>query len=573
MQTLKGHTSFGVLFVAVALAMVACRSNAPLAPLLPGSVPHPTITYTPFQPLPYTAIPPTATVPPPTPTPTLPPGITLWLDPGLPEALRQGLQLPPDYYTLAEPGNALLHLQVGGDQPVTQWVYALAAPFPTIDDEVSSEQLRRSWSGEPTGPFGGTPILLDESTLAVFTALWGAPAQGAVQVLPAHELASAAWDQRPAWALLPFEALEPRWKVLAVDGQSPLRVDFDPATYALAVPISLEGDPRSVEITLTLYGPVSGAPLVPQGNRDPGKLTVLAMTGVTALVRATAFTMEQRGVKYPARDVGEWLRSADITHISNEVPFAKQCPYPDPVQPGMRFCSDARYIDLLEEVGTDVVELTGDHFQDWGEDAMLYTLELYRQRGWLYYGGGEDLQDGRKPAIIEHNGNRLAFIGCNGKGGSFAQAGRNHPGAVTCDFDYMQAEIGRLRSEGYLVVATFQHFEYYTYKAQPDQVRDFRRLAQAGAVVVSGSQAHQPQAFEFEEGALIHYGLGNMFFDQLDVSPATRQAFVDRHIFYNGRYIGAELLTMVFVDYARPRPMTDGERNDLLQAVFNASGW
>jgi poly-gamma-glutamate synthesis protein (capsule biosynthesis protein) len=224
-------------------------------------------------------------------------------------------------------------------------------------------------------------------------------------------------------------------------------------------------------------------------------------------------------------------------------------------------------------VGTDVVELTGDHFQDWGQEAMYHTLEMYRQRNWGYYGGGENLQDGRKALIMEHNGNRLAFIGCNGKGGSFAQAGANRPGAVICDFPWMEAEISRLRSEGYLPVATFQHFEYYTYAAQPNQKRDFRALAQAGAVVVSGSQAHQPQAMEFLDQALIHYGLGNLFFDQYDVSAATRQGFIDRHVFYNGRYIGTELLTIQFVDYARPRPMTPAEREDVLNKVFRASGW
>jgi poly-gamma-glutamate synthesis protein (capsule biosynthesis protein) len=403
--------------------------------------------------------------------------------------------------------------------------------------------------------------------------LWGAPAQGAAQVVAASELQGYAWDHRPSWAIVPFEALGPRWKVLEVDGLSPLRKEFDPASYALTVPISLDGEAALAQALLSLHGADSGTPLVPAGNRDPGKLTVLVMTGVTALVRATAYTMEQRGITYPAKDVGEWLRGADLTHISNEVPFAKKCPYPNPVQEGMRFCSDARYIALLEDVGTDLVELTGDHFADWGEEAMVYTLDLYRERGWLYYGGGEDLQDGRKPVTVEHNGNRLAFIGCNGKGGSYAQAGKDHPGAVPCDFETMQAEIARLRSEGYLVIATFQHFEYYTYRAQPDQERDFRRLAQAGAVIVSGSQAHQPQAFEFEDGALIHYGLGNLFFDQYDVNPATRQAFIDRHIFYNGRHIGTELLTIMFVDYARPRPMTPDEREDLLRAVFNASGW
>jgi poly-gamma-glutamate capsule biosynthesis protein CapA/YwtB (metallophosphatase superfamily) len=144
---------------------------------------------------------------------------------------------------------------------------------------------------------------------------------------------------------------------------------------------------------------------------------------------------------------------------------------------------------------------------------------------------------------------------------------------VTCDFDYMESEIARLRAEGYLPVVTFQHFEYYTYRAQPNQVRDFRRVAAAGAVIVSGSQAHQPQAFEFYGGALIHYGLGNLFFDQYDVSPATRQGFIDRHIFYENRYLGAELLAIQFVDYARARPMTPPERRDLLQSVFAVSNW
>ena len=106
------------------------------------------------------------------------------------------------------------------------------------------------------------------------------------------------------------------------------------------------------------------------------------MTGVTALVRATAFTMEQQGITYPGEDVRSWLLSADITHISNEVPFAENCPDPDPVQADVRFCSRDAYVGLLEDIGADVLELTGDHFQDWGTEAMLHTLDMYRQRGW-----------------------------------------------------------------------------------------------------------------------------------------------------------------------------------------------
>ena len=195
------------------------------------------------------------------------------------------------------------------------------------------------------------------------------------------------------------------------------------------------------------------------------------------------------------------------------------------------------------------------------------------ERGWPYYGGGADIQEGRQAVTFEHNGNRLALIGCNAKGGVFAQASANNPGAVACDLDWLGGEVNRLRREGYLPIVTFQHYEYYTYAAQKPQIRDSRAMAEAGAVIVSGSQAHQPQALEITGNSFIHYGLGNLFFDQYEVSYATRQGFIDRHVFYDGRHISTELLTHLFVDYARPRPMTTSERENLLIKVFRASGW
>ena len=121
-------------------------------------------------------------------------------------------------------------------------------------------------------------------------------------------------------------------------------------------------------------------------NRDEQKMTTLVTTGVTALVRATAWDLERKGLTYAAEVIGPLLRGADLLHISNEVPFAEDCPPPNPGQRNLIFCSDARYIALLEDIGTDVVELTGDHFNDWSRDAMLFTLELYQERGWPYYG-------------------------------------------------------------------------------------------------------------------------------------------------------------------------------------------
>jgi hypothetical protein len=494
--------------------------------------------------------------------------VAIWVPPYLADTLGAALEDPLRGLLVSDAALANIRLEVGEGNLVSEWVYALVTPFSSTAQGVSGDDLLLSWQGGSTGQSNfNQHLLMDQNTYEMFSAVWGPAAPDAsVQVLAKDELIDYAWAHGPALAIVPFEALDPRWKVLAVDGLSPIHKDFDLGNYRLKIPISLNSSPELAALIKSNFA-------IPSSNLDPQKMTILAMTGVTALVRATAYEMEQHGITYPAQDIRDWLLGADITHISNEVPFAPDCPYPNPVQVEVRFCSRDAYIQLLEDIDTDVVELTGDHFQDWGTEAMFHTLDMYRERGWLYYGGGADLADGRKALLVEDHANRLAFLGCNAKGGSFAQASETEPGAAACDMDWMAQETSRLKAEGWLVIATFQHHEYYMYAAQPDQQRDFRHLAEAGAVIVSGSQAHQPQGMEFLNGSFIHYGLGNLFFDQYGLCEACREALIDHHVFYDGRYISTELLPIQFVDYARSRPMTFEEANDLLQELFIASGW
>jgi poly-gamma-glutamate synthesis protein (capsule biosynthesis protein) len=132
--------------------------------------------------------------------------------------------------------------------------------------------------------------------------------------------------------------------------------------------------------------------------------------------------------------------------------------------------------------------------------------------------------------------------------------------------------VGRLREDGYLPIFTFQWHENYMPAPTSSQREVFRAAAEAGAVAVSGSQAHQPQGFAFHDGAFIHFGLGNLFFDQM-WSEAVRQEFVDRYVFYDGRLASVEVLTAYLEDWSRPRPMNPSEREAFLENIFAASGW
>ena len=492
------------------------------------------------------------------------PAEALWISPAVPVVLAtqaQNLGWP-----LAQDSTSATYRLEADPAGDTRWIYALVAPFPTATDDVSFAEIQSAWAGGRAGPLdstgatplAGIPLRMSESTARALTSVWGEPAAGSVVIEAEDELLDSAWKSRPSWAIIPFEDIQPKWKVLSVDGQSPIRKDFDAEKYPLNVS----------------FAGISG---LPSTNRDAAKLTTVVMTGVTALVRLTAVTMNVKGVLYPGEEVRDVLAQADIAHVSNEIPFYGGCPDPDPEDRKLVFCSPPRYIDLLTDIGTDVVELTGNHFADFGTKAMLETLDLYRANGLPYYGGGENLLDARKPLLIEKNGTKFAFIGCNYPDrGKFPTANETRPGAAPCDFDFLAAKIGELNSQGYMVIATFQYTESDKQVPLEPQLTDFRRVADAGAIIVSGSQAHMPQTMEFYKDGFIHYGLGNLFFDQMGgegTSSLKRREFLDRHVFYDGRYLGAELLTYMLEDFSRPRAMTAGERVKFLLEYFKLSGW
>jgi hypothetical protein len=543
------------------LLLTACGSPTATPTLTPSPTPLPTVTPT------STPIPPT-----PTPAPT-----RVWLDAAVPIAVRDPVtaQLVGQYTMRATSAEAA-DLIVGLNLPVmlARWVYAVVAPFPTLVDAVQWADIGRFWAGESgalteISEGGVTPTLfVSPETLGVLFGLLGpSSAQAPIEVAEPGQLVDKVWAARPhAWAIVPFDELEPRWKVLSVDGTSVLDKQLDVEKYPLAVSIGAAGAGAEALAAVVLR---DGNLLT---NRDTDKMTVLLMTGVTALTRNIAYRMDEKGVLYPAEKIGAILQDADITHISDEVSFTEDCPAPELRSESLTFCSSPRYLELLRHVGVDVIELTGNHIKDYGSKPMTVTLQLFRQEGWAYFGGGENLQEARAPLLMDHNGNRLSFIGCNPVGPPYAWATEDGPGAAPCDMEYVRAELGRLKSEVDVPIMTWQYWEFYQYEPTPKQREDFRAMVDAGAAIVSGSQAHQPQAFEFYKGGFIHYGLGNLFFDQMQ-ELGTRQEMADRHIIYKGRHISTELLTFMLEDYSQPRPMTAPERRDLLKAVFKASGW
>ena len=422
---------------------------------------------------------PTATPAPtetPIPTPTLAP-MTVWLDPALPADLRTAFA---DAIATASGETAMIVTEQGEDAAATvrliagdaegtllaERFYAAVVPFDSVQDNITLEELKARWAGGGGGPLYTTP----ES--AMLGAIFG---EGAGTEIAAEELLAALQTDRTAVGIIPFDALDPSYKAQMVEGVNVLNNRLDPATYPLVTRVSLTG-PEADRIA-----PVLEDVIALKTNRDPAKLTTLIMTGVTAMARNTARVMEEEGVLYPALVISDTLAAADITHVSNEIPFLDDCKV-NATKNNLVLCSNDRYWETLEAVGTDIVGLSGNHVNDFGRKGALRSLQFYKDNEIPIYGSGLNIEEACAPLMWEHNGNTFAFIAALAYWPEFAWATETQPGA--CYYydnkETIKAMVEELASKVDVVAVELQFYE--TYNAYPtiEQVAEFREVRDCG---------------------------------------------------------------------------------------------
>lgn len=375
------------------------------------------------------------------------------------------------------------------------------------------------------------------------------------------------------------DRLVPTVKLLSLDGGYFLE-DHEGVLSLNAIFYAPEGSEiptqllRTVPKHLTDY-PVSDAPI-------PEDYFSLRMTGVTAISRNLAIKIERAGdPTYPAQHLAEFLSSADMTHTSNEVSFVPGCV---PEQ-SMRFCSALDYIETLKVSGMDIIELTGNHNNDYGAVYNGSTIEMYDELGWEHFGGGSNIEDAEKILYIDQKDGVVAMVGYNYYDtmlGTGAIAGEDRAGANSYSVEKLQRDIIEAKKNADFVIVDFQFQECYSYPESdviypicykplqyPDQKAVFKQAIDLGADMVVGTQAHQPQTYEIYKGKLIFYGLGNLYFDQISWI-GTRQGLILTHYFLNGVHVQTKIDTTFLGLDMKPYLTYDEDREFFLQLLDDA---
>jgi len=302
---------------------------------------------------------------------------------------------------------------------------------------------------------------------------------------------------------------------------------------------------------------------VPYLNREPQR-RYLEGTGrvletprthyIAAIHYDLSFDSPEAEARYPFRNIAPLLREADIAFANLETPLS------DDARHSGAFRTPTAFADGLRWAGIDVVSTANNHALDAEGEGLLDTREALWKAGVGAVGSGRDLEDARRPFIVERNGLKVGFLGytqfVNAGTSAFAQDDR--PGVVPLDPFVIEEDIHRLRDQVDYVVVSFHWAIENSQDTHPDARAFAHRVIDAGADVILGHHPHVPRGVEVYKGKVIFYSLGNFIFGH-------------NHDYWMNNYLARLHLTPDGVREVEILPIS-GRGNDLAQPFLLDSG-
>jgi poly-gamma-glutamate synthesis protein (capsule biosynthesis protein) len=181
----------------------------------------------------------------------------------------------------------------------------------------------------------------------------------------------------------------------------------------------------------------------------------------------------------------------------------------------------------------DAVTMANNHSYDSGPDALVDTRALFESRGIQVTGAGRDVNEARKPALIERNGVTVGYLGYTSVGHPDGTAAPGKPGVMNVrvktsydtrgphqpvrirtephpdDLAMLVQDVQALRKKADVAILAFHSGVIRLPRVIADyQVTVAHAAIDAGADVVVCHAPHIPKAIEVYNGKTIFYSLG-----------------------------------------------------------------
>ncbi|MCJ7596705.1 MAG: CapA family protein [Desulfobacterales bacterium] len=256
--------------------------------------------------------------------------------------------------------------------------------------------------------------------------------------------------------------------------------------------------------------------------------------------------------------VAPYFRKADVNFCNLEAPLSdKGTP-----QAGRyaAFRSYPSMVEVLKKGKIDFVSVANNHSIDYGWEALSDTMDLLKRNGIGSSGGGKNMEEARKPALVKKKGLTIGLLSytANVNTPMGFKASQERAGLAPMrispfflpdhtnqeDIEEMKRDVKRWKALVDFLVISF-HWgisEGGTHTISLHQKVIARHAVHAGADLILGHHPHALQAVEIYKNKPICYSLGNFVFALEEGFPRETMLFqcrISRHKIHEVKFLPA----------------------------------
>jgi poly-gamma-glutamate synthesis protein (capsule biosynthesis protein) len=245
--------------------------------------------------------------------------------------------------------------------------------------------------------------------------------------------------------------------------------------------------------------------------------------------------------------VSSYMNMGDVVFANLESPFTDSTHGLDKNRK-IVLKAEPEAVSALKDAGINLISLSNNHIMDYYEKGLFDTMDLLDQNDIKHAGGGRNIEEARKPAIIEKNGLKIGMLAYTdmaeltfaGKPYLSFAAGPEKSGVVPRKYETIREDILKYRDQVDLLAVSLHWGVEDSFKVSVEQVEFAHKLIDDGADMILGHHPHRVQGIEIYNGKPIFYSLGNFLFDQND--KENMESFI-----IDMKYKGTELIECVAI--------------------------
>lgn len=229
-------------------------------------------------------------------------------------------------------------------------------------------------------------------------------------------------------------------------------------------------------------------------------------------------------------DLLKEMQESDILMLNNEFPYSDRgAPTPEKQ---FTFRARPESVDLLHDMGVDIVSLANNHAYDYGETALLDTFDILQNAGIPYVGAGRNLEEASKPVYFITNDIKIAYVSAtqierldnpDTKGATDETAG-----VLRCLNPEKLLEVVKEAKENSDFVIVYIHWgTENTAELDWAQLDQAPKIVEAGADLIIGDHSHCLQPIQYINGVPVIYSVGNFWFNSRQIDTCLIKTVID----------------------------------------------